>query len=148
MAGASNIVPRLGDKPATIEAQKLIRNEKTFEVEKLDFDGAWVVHPLLIETTRRCFQIAIKFPKLHQKGKPLTLVDPNDLLQFINFRDVLEPNKQNPLSKFVYLQDVEHMLKIVFAYFVGWLTKEIGAAGAISLDSLMEDAATVEICRA
>jgi|LakMenEpi03Aug12_release.lakeMendotaPanAssembly.Ray.scaffolds.fasta_scaffold3298576_1 hypothetical protein len=40
------------------------------------------------------------------------------------------------------------MLKIVFAYFVGWLTKEIGAAGAISLDSLMEDAATVEICRA
>ena len=55
LAGASNIVPRLGDKPATIEAQKLIRNEKTFEVEKLDFDGAWVVHPLLIETTRRCF---------------------------------------------------------------------------------------------
>ena len=61
---------------------------------------------------------------------------------------MLEPNKPNPLSKFVYLQDVEHMLKIVFAYFVGWLTKEIGAAGAISLDSLMEDAPTVEICRA
>ena len=38
------------------------------------------------------------------------------------------------------------MLKIVFAYFVGWLTKEVGAAGAISLDNLMEDAATVEIC--
>jgi malate synthase len=55
IAGASNIVPRMGDKSATIEAKKGLEQEKQFEAETLGFDGAWVVHPLMVEQTRRNF---------------------------------------------------------------------------------------------
>lgn len=69
-------------------------------------------------------------------------------MKFNNFQEVLDPNKPNPLGLYVFQSDIEHTIKIVFAFFVCWLTKDSGAAGAISLDNLMEDAATVEICRA
>jgi malate synthase len=55
IAGASNLVPRMGDKTATIEAKKGLELEKLIEAETIGFDGAWVVHPLMIEQTRRNF---------------------------------------------------------------------------------------------
>ncbi len=49
VAGASNLVPRMGDKYATIEAKKGLEHEKLFESETLGVVGAWVVHPLMVE---------------------------------------------------------------------------------------------------
>ena len=63
IGGASNVIPRSGNRGVTFEARRQFSNEKIFELKKLGFDGSWVVHPLLIETMTKA---SMKY----LKGKP------------------------------------------------------------------------------
>ena len=59
IGGASNFVPRLNQPKATQLAKQQVIAEK-FEEANLGFDGAWVVHPLLVETAQKCFTLEIR----------------------------------------------------------------------------------------
>lgn len=58
IGGASEHVPRINQPKATQVAKLNLIEEKLLEAE-LGFDGSWVVHPLLVETGRKCFQTVI-----------------------------------------------------------------------------------------
>jgi malate synthase len=54
IGGASNYVPRVNQPKATQTARQFFVEEKLREA-KLGFDGSWAVHPLLVDTGRKCF---------------------------------------------------------------------------------------------
>ena len=67
IGGASEYVPRINQPKATQVAKQNLVEEKLREAE-LGFDGSWVVHPMLVDTGRKCFQTVI-MSAVNQKHK-------------------------------------------------------------------------------
>ncbi|TNV80021.1 hypothetical protein FGO68_gene9116 [Halteria grandinella] len=141
IGGTSSFVPRENQPKLTEYAISQVISEKTKEAE-LGFDGAWVVHPLLVQPVAQCFAEIITHGQ-HQKDRLLDEFEcdtVDQLFPFINFRAGELLTDDFIIDK----EEVKNAARVCLIYYFHWLK----GTGAFSFDNLMEVASTVEICRA
>lgn len=130
IGGMAAFVPDRSDPAATERALAKVRADKEREVTD-GFDGSWVAHPGLVETCRDVFRGHLD-GRDDQRDTPVSeqRVTPEDLTT------VGAPT--------VTLDGVRTNISAALRYLSRW----VAGFGAVAIDSLMEDAATVEISRA
>ena len=97
------------------------------------FDGSWVAHPALVETCDTVFTAAFAPGATDQRGRLREDVE-------VTERDLLSIDL---VSAVVTEAGVRSNVRTSLRYLTAWLE----GFGAVALDGLMEDAATVEIAR-
>ena len=132
IGGMSALVPDKMDAQTTERALAGVRADKQREARD-GFDGTWVAHPALVPVAAEVFGQALG-DKPHQlsRQRPEVRVRASDLLS-------LDRNTGRPT--------IDGLRTDVHAA-LGYLTHWVAGSGAVALDGLMEDAATVEISRA
>jgi malate synthase len=131
IGGMAAFVPSGADPEATSVALERTRADKAREADD-GFDGSWVAHPGLVPTCTEVFSSVLK-DRPHQIERRRDEVEVN-AEQLIALGDM-------PHS--VTLAGVRTNLRVPLAYLSAWL----GGRGAVAINHLMEDAATVEISR-
>jgi len=125
IGGMAAQVPIRGDPRSQEAIDKVIADKKREASE--GYQGAWVAHPGLVSVIMKVF--ADRAQNL-EKADPGTEVSREDLLR------VPEPS--------VSEQAVRTNIDVSLRYLESWL----GGLGCVAINNLMEDTATVEICRA
>ena len=125
IGGMAAQVPIRGDPRSQEAIEKVITDKKREASE--GYQGAWVAHPGLVSVVMKVF--AEGSPDLESNDTP-TEVSREDLLK------VPEPR--------VSEQAVRANIAVSLRYLESWL----GGLGCVAINNLMEDTATVEICRA
>jgi len=125
IGGMAAQVPIRGDPRSQEAIDKVIADKKREASE--GYQGAWVAHPGLVSVVTKVF--ADRSPDL-ENADPSTEVSREDLLR------VPEPR--------VSEQAVRANITVSLRYLESWL----GGLGCVAINNLMEDTATVEICRA
>jgi malate synthase len=118
-------VPIRGDPRSQEAIEKVIADKKREASE--GYQGAWVAHPGLVSVVMKVF--ADRSPDFENGNAPRE-VSREDLLR------VPEPK--------VSEQAVRANIAVSLRYLESWL----GGLGCVAINNLMEDTATVEICRA
>ena len=131
IGGMAAFVPSRSNPEATTAALAKTTADKTREAG-LGFDGSWVAHPALVRTCLDAFG-AVLGGRVNQleRQRPDVAVTRADLV------DVSTTGGQ------VTLDGLRTNVRISLQYLAAW----VGGAGAVAIDDLMEDAATVEISR-
>jgi len=131
IAGTAAAVPDRRDPQATARALAEVRADKQREARD-GFDGSWVAHPDLVPVCRTAFD-AVLGNRPHQihRTRDDVHVTAADLLAF------------DQTSGAVTEAGVRTNLGVSLAYLEAWLR----GSGAVAINGLMEDAATVEISR-
>jgi malate synthase len=131
IGGMAAFVPDRRDEAATAVAFDKVRGDKERE-SKDGFDGSWVAHPDLIPICRAVFdQVLGQHPN-----------------QLDRTRDDVEVSAADLLAVETAVGDVtEAGLRANVRVSLGYLDAWLGGNGAVAIDHLMEDAATVEIAR-
>jgi malate synthase len=127
MGGMSAFIPVKGDEAANEKAFAEVRADKLREVTN-GHDGTWVAHPALVPVAMEAFAAR---------------AGPNQLLKIpdcIPGRDEMLVLHTGPRTE----AGARENIRVAVQYVASWL----GGKGAVPLYSLMEDAATAEICRA
>lgn len=132
IGGMAAFVPDRADPATTERALAKVRADKDREAAD-GFDGSWVAHPGLVQTCRDAFT-AVLADRADQRDRlrPEVDVTPADLTRVDGTRAT------------VTLAGVQTNVSAALRYLSRW----VGGAGAVAIDALMEDAATVEISRA
>ncbi|GAA2110705.1 malate synthase A [Microlunatus panaciterrae] len=131
IGGMAAFVPGRDDPAATAAALERTRADKVREVSD-GFDGSWVAHPLLVDTCTRAFnQVLGERP--HQLGRRRDDVSVT-AAQLGDLSDV---------GGTITMDGVRTNIRVSLQYLAAW----VGGQGAVAIDHLMEDAATVEISR-
>jgi malate synthase len=131
IGGMAAFVPSRGDEEATAAALEKTTADKRREAEA-GFDGSWVAHPALVQTCLDAFTAVLgDRPNQLEKQRPDVSVTAAELT------DV------STAGGGVSLTGVRTNIRVSLQYLAAW----IGGAGAVAIDNLMEDAATVEISR-
>ncbi|USQ79396.1 malate synthase A [Ornithinimicrobium faecis] len=131
IGGMAAFVPDRTDEAATAAALEKIRADKEREAGD-GFDGSWVAHPALVPTCTDVFDDALGLrsdQRDHQRDE--VEVTASDLLTIDADPVVTEAGLRTNIT-------------VPLRYLAAWT----GGAGAVAIDNLMEDAATVEISRA
>jgi malate synthase len=123
IGGMAAQVPIRGD-PRSQEAIDNVLSDKKREFSE-GYQGAWVAHPGLVHVVMRIFN----GPALADNGGEIVGVRREDLLR------VPDPK--------VSEQAVRTNIAVSLRYLESWL----GGLGCVAINNLMEDMATVEICR-
>jgi malate synthase len=124
-------VPDRNDPERTRTALEQVRKDKQREAGA-GYDGSWVAHPGLVSTCREVFDEAIPgAPNQLQRRRDDPGVTAADLLDLTS-----APGRPTA-------DGLRHGISVALRYLQAWL----GGNGAATVDSLMEDAATVEIIR-
>lgn len=132
IGGMAAFVPNRTDPAATERALRQVRADKEREAGD-GFDGSWVAHPGLVDTCRDAFE-AVLGASDDQRGRDRSEISVTAAdLTTVGGRDAT-----------VTMAGVTTNVSAALRYLARW----VGGAGAVSIDSLMEDAATVEISRA
>ena len=131
IGGMAAFVPSGADPEATSVALERTRADKAREAGD-GFDGSWVAHPGLVPTCTEVFSSILE-------DRPHQIERRRDDVQVI--ADQLIALGDMPRS--VTLAGVRTNLRVPLAYLSAWL----GGRGAVAINHLMEDAATVEISR-
>jgi malate synthase len=118
-------VPIRGD-PRSQEAIDKVVADKTREAAE-GYEGAWVAHPGLVPVVMKVFDDRSAEPK---HNKAIAEVSRDDLLR------VPEPK--------ISEQSLRANVAVSLKYLESWLR----GLGCVAINNLMEDTATVEICRA
>ena len=118
-------VPIRGD-PRSQEAIDKVLADKKREASE-GYQGAWVAHPALVPVVMKVFN---DHPVESNNGGVIAKVGREDLLK------VPEPK--------ISEQAVRANIAVSLRYLESWL----GGSGCVAINNLMEDTATVEICRA
>jgi malate synthase len=131
IGGMAAFVPSGADPEATSVALERTRTDKAREAGD-GFDGSWVAHPGLVPTCTEVFSSVLgdRANQIERRRDDLEV----DADQLIALGDM-------PHS--VTLAGVRTNLRVPLAYLSAWL----GGRGAVAINHLMEDAATVEISR-
>lgn len=131
MGGMSAFVPNRKDPFINDAALAQVKSDKLRETDE-GFDGTWVAHPDLVPLAHGVF-------KDHMQGKPHQIekkiperIKASELLNFAI------PNGK--ITQAGVLQNIS----VALLYLESWLK----GVGAVTLNNLMEDAATAEISRA
>jgi malate synthase len=131
IGGMAAFVPDRRDATATAVAFEKVRADK--EREATDgFDGSWVAHPDLVPICQAVFDDVLG-------------AHPNQLERM---RDDVDVSAADLLAVETVIGDVtEAGLRANVRVSLGYLDSWLGGNGAVAIDHLMEDAATVEIAR-
>ncbi|MGI3781484.1 MAG: malate synthase A [Janthinobacterium lividum] len=131
IGGMAAFVPSRSNPEATAAALAKTTADKSREAG-LGFDGSWVAHPALVQTCLDAF-VAVLGDRLNQLDhqRPDVSVTREDLV------DVSTTGGE------VTVEGLRTNVRISLEYLSAW----VGGAGAVAIDDLMEDAATVEISR-
>ena len=131
IGGMAAFVPDRRDEMATAVAFDKVRDDKEREAND-GFDGSWVAHPDLVPVCRTVFDDVL--------GQ-----HPN---QLDRTRDDVDVSAADLLAVETAIGDVtEAGLRANVRVSIGYLDAWLGGNGAVAIDHLMEDAATVEIAR-
>jgi malate synthase len=131
IGGMAAFVPSRSNEEATAAALDKTTADKAREAGD-GFDGSWVAHPALVATCTEAFnQVLGEAPNQLGKQRPDVLVSAEELTDVSG----------TPGS--VSLDGVRTNLRVSLEYLAAW----VGGQGAVAIDNLMEDAATVEISR-
>jgi malate synthase len=132
IGGMAAYVPTRADESATRTALARVRADKEREAGD-GFDGSWVAHPALVPTCMEAFDTVLAGrPDQRDRQRPEIGIDRDDLLT-VRGRGAR-----------VSLEGVATNISVALRYLAAW----VGGSGAVAIDNLMEDAATVEISRA
>ncbi len=131
IGGMAAFVPSKANPEATAAALDKTTADKTREAHA-GFDGSWVAHPALVQTCVDAFTAVL--------GD-----DPNQLQRQRDDVDVTAEQllDVSTAEGAVTVQGVRTNIRVSLEYLAAW----VGGAGAVAIDYLMEDAATVEISR-
>ena len=129
MGGMAANVPTRKDPEAGKLAMDRVIADKVREVEQ-GFDGAWVAHPDLVPVVMKVFNDRMTGPNQMNVRHEGTRVTARDLL--------------HPPKGAITEAGVRANIAVSLRYLSSWLTGN----GCVAINNLMEDAATVEICRA
>jgi malate synthase len=131
IGGMAAFVPDRGDPERTRTALEQVRRDKQREAGD-GYDGSWVAHPGLVQTCRQVFDDALAGApnQLHRRRDDVTVIAA-DLLNLAS-----APGRPTAAG-------LRHGISVALRYLQAWLS----GSGAVTVDSLMEDAATVEIVR-
>jgi malate synthase len=131
IGGMAAFVPDRRDEAATTVAFDKVRGDKERE-SKDGFDGSWVAHPDLVPICKAVFDEVL--------GQ-----HPN---QLDRTRDDVDVSAAELLAVETAVGDVtEAGVRANVRVSLGYLDAWLGGNGAVAIDHLMEDAATVEIAR-
>ena len=131
IGGMAAFVPSRSNPAATAAALEKTTADKSREAG-LGFDGSWVAHPALVQTCLDAFTAVLgDRPNQLDRQRPDVAVGRDALV------DVSTTEGQ------VTLEGIRTNVRISLEYLSAW----VGGAGAVAIDDLMEDAATVEISR-
>jgi malate synthase len=130
MGGMAAQIPIRGDEKANEEAMQRVREDKVREV-RAGHDGTWVAHPALVPVAQAVFDEYMTSPhQIHSPSEPQSRITADNLLEL----------PKGNTTEFGLRRNIEVALR----YLESWL----GGNGCVPIFNLMEDAATVEICRA
>src|SRR5437899_190428 len=124
IGGMAAQVPTRGD-PRSQEAIGKVVADKRRELSE-GYQGAWVAHPRLVPVVMKVFADS----SIESNNGSMVVVSREDLLK------VPEPK--------ISEQAVRANIAVSLRYLESWL----GGLGCVAINNLMEDTATVEICRA
>jgi malate synthase len=131
IGGMAAFVPDRNDQERTRIALERVRKDKQREAGA-GYDGSWVAHPGLVSTCTEVFDQALSgAPNQLQRRRDDVRVTAADLLDLASVPG-------GPSA-----DGLRHGVSVALRYLQAWL----GGNGAATVDSLMEDAATVEIIR-
>ena len=132
IGGMAAAVPVKSDPERFEQALVAVRQDKEREA-KAGFDGSWVAHPALVPLCEEAFTTAFG------DGRP----DQRDVLRedvTVTASDLLAVERTPGV---ISEEGVRANIRTSLRYLAAWLD----GFGAVALDGLMEDAATVEIAR-
>ena len=130
IGGMAAFVPDRSDEAATAAALDKIRADKVREAGD-GFDGSWVAHPALVPTCVEVFdEVLGENPDQRSRQRPEVEVTASDLLTGVPDPTVTEAGVRTNIT-------------VSLRYLAAWTS----GTGAVAIDNLMEDAATVEISR-
>jgi malate synthase len=131
IGGMAAFIPIKNNSELNMIALEKVRKDKEREVNQ-GFDGSWVAHPGLVDICKGIFDSTLK-NKLNQIDRQvdLPLDFPNSL---VDLRSV-----KGTVTKSGLVNNVEVSVRYLMAWLAG--------SGAVAINNLMEDAATVEISR-
>jgi malate synthase len=124
-------VPSGADPEATSLALERTRADKAREAGD-GFDGSWVAHPALVPICTEVFSSALG-DRLHQIERRRDDVE-------VTAEQLIAPGV---MPRSITLAGVRTNLRVPLTYLSAW----VGSRGAVAINHLMEDAATVEISR-
>ncbi|AXK46634.1 malate synthase A [Brachybacterium saurashtrense] len=131
IGGMSAFVPDRGDPEVTRQAMLLVAEDKQREATD-GFDGTWVAHPDLVPAAQAEFD-AVLGERPHQVGRLREDVH-------VTAADLLDLEIDGGT---LTAQGIRQNIRVSLRYLDAWLR----GRGAVAIDHLMEDAATVEISR-
>ncbi|MBC9956753.1 malate synthase A [Yimella sp. cx-51] len=131
IGGPAAVNPTLQDEERRLRALNVVRAEKEREASE-GFDGSWVAHPALVETCQVAYAGVLGGKDDQRDLRPSISVTATDLVSL------------DGVQQTISLQGVRTNVSVALRYLAAW----IGGRGAVAIDTLMEDAATVEISRA
>jgi malate synthase len=125
IGGMAAFVPNRNDETATRDALAKVRADKAREAED-GFDGSWVAHPALVQT---CLDAFTGVPRTDEHWPAGVTAD--DL------------HGLGTTPGAVTISGVRTNISVALRYLNAWVSE----SGAVAIDNMMEDAATVEISR-
>jgi malate synthase len=131
IGGMAAFVPSGADPEATSVALERTGADKAREAGD-GFDGSWVAHPALVPTCTEVFS-SILGDRPHQIGRRRDDVE-------VTAEQLIAPGV---MPRSITLAGVRTNLRVPLTYLSAW----VGGRGAVAINHLMEDAATVEISR-
>jgi malate synthase len=131
IGGMAALIPSRRDSEANARALDGVRADKRREVAQ-GYDGTWVAHPDLVPTARAVFEQGLRGApnQLHRRHDDVHVTAAQLLDLASTPGQITEAGLRTNIS-------------VGFQYVSFWLT----GRGAAAIYSLMEDAATAEICR-
>jgi malate synthase len=129
MGGMAAQIPIKDDAQRNAEAIERVHADKLREVSE-GHDGTWVAHPGLVAVAQEVFASHLSGPNQLHRTRDDVQVSRADLLR--------------PPVGTITEAGLRHNLRVGVQYVSAWLRGQ----GCVPLYSLMEDAATAEICRA
>ena len=131
IGGMAAFVPSKANPEATAAALEKTTADKAREAGA-GFDGSWVAHPGLVQTCIDAFDAVIgERPNQLEKQRNDVAVAAADLTEV------------SSTGGAITLNGVRTNVAVSLEYLAAW----VGGAGAVAINNLMEDAATVEISR-
>lgn len=130
IGGPAAVNPARQNDEQQHRALQVVRGEKEREAAE-GFDGSWVAHPFVVETCQQAYATVLG-DKTHQRDFRHGPVTAQDLVS-------LEGTPRT-----ISLGGVRTNVSVALQYLASW----VQGTGAVAIDNLMEDAATVEISRA
>jgi len=131
LSGPAAVNPTGHDEDARHRALAKVTAEKQREATE-GFDGSWVAHPAVVETCLAAYQNVLGARTDQRSRRTPVAITARDLISL------------DGIQQTISLNGVRRSVSVALRYLASW----VGGTGAITIDNLMEDAATVEISRA